>query len=61
MKIRNLYLNNYRNYERLDISLSPGLNIFIGNNAQGKSNILEAIFVLALTKSYINVFYTLSS
>lgn len=55
MKIKNLQLKNYRNYESLDIQLNPGLNIFIGNNAQGKSNILESIFVLALTKSYINV------
>ena len=55
MKIRNLQLKNYRNYKNLDIELSPGLNIFIGNNAQGKSNILESIFVLALTKSYINI------
>ena len=55
MKIERLQLKNYRNYKSLDIKLSPGLNIFIGNNAQGKSNILESIFVLALTKSYINV------
>ena len=55
MKIGRLQLKNYRNYKRLDIELSPSLNIFIGNNAQGKSNILESIFVLALTKSYINV------
>ena len=55
MKIERLQLKNYRNYKKLDISLNPGLNIFIGNNAQGKSNILESIFVLALTKSYINV------
>jgi len=55
MKIERLQLKNYRNYKNLDIVLSPGLNIFIGNNAQGKSNILESIFVLALTKSYINV------
>ena len=55
MKIRSLHLKNYRNYKKLDIDLNPGLNIFIGNNAQGKSNILESIFVLALTKSYINV------
>ena len=48
-------MKNYRNYKSLDIELSPGLNIFIGKNAQGKSNILESIFVLALTKSYINV------
>ena len=55
MKIKRLQLKNYRNYESLDIELSSSLNIFIGNNAQGKSNILESIFVLALTKSYINV------
>ena len=55
MKINQLKLKNYRNYSNLDIELSPSLNIFIGNNAQGKSNILESIFVLALTKSYINV------
>ena len=55
MKISHLSLNNYRNYGNLDIDLSPNLNIFIGNNAQGKSNILESIFVLALTKSYMNV------
>ncbi len=55
MKIGRLQLKNYRNYEKLDITLNSGLNIFIGNNAQGKSNILESIFVLALTKSYINV------
>ena len=55
MKIGHLYLKNYRNYKNLDIELGPGLNIFIGNNAQGKSNILESIFVLALTKSYMNI------
>ena len=55
MKIKKLNLRNYRNYQQLNIELSPGLNIFIGNNAQGKSNILESIFVLALTKSYMNV------
>ena len=55
MKILKLSLKNYRNYSNLNIELSPNLNIFIGNNAQGKSNILESIFVLALTKSYMNV------
>lgn len=55
MKIKNLRLKNYRNYDSLDISLDSGLNIFIGKNAQGKSNILESIFVLSLTKSYMNV------
>lgn len=55
MKIKKLKLKNYRNYNNLNIELSEELNIFIGNNAQGKSNILESIVVLALTKSYLNV------
>lgn len=55
MKIKNLKLKNFRNYEELNINLSDKLNIFIGDNAQGKSNILESIVVLALTKSYMNV------
>lgn len=55
MIIKKLKLKNYRNYDDLSIELSENLNIFIGNNAQGKSNILESIVVLALTKSYMNV------
>ena len=55
MIIRRLILKNYRNYDFLDIDLSPGVNIFVGDNAQGKSNVLESIFVLALTKSYMNI------
>ena len=55
MKIKNLKLKNFRNYENLDIKFDKSLNIFIGDNAQGKSNILESIVVLALTKSYLNV------
>lgn len=55
MKIKKLKLKNFRNYEELNIELDDNLNIFIGDNAQGKSNILESIVVLALTKSYMNV------
>ena len=55
MQIKNIKLDNFRNYKQLNITLASGLNIFIGNNAQGKSNILESIFVLALTKSYMNI------
>ncbi len=55
MVIKSLKLKNFRNYTDLDIKLSNKLNIFIGDNAQGKSNILESIVVLALTKSYLNV------
>ena len=55
MIVKNLKLKNFRNYSELDVNLSDKLNIFIGNNAQGKSNLLESIVVLALTKSYLNV------
>ncbi len=55
MIIESLKLKNYRNYKDLDIELGKGLNIFIGDNAQGKTNILESIYTLALTKSYLNV------
>ena len=55
MIIKSLKLKNYRNYSDAEIQLSDKLNIFIGDNAQGKSNILESIVVLALTKSYMNV------
>ena len=52
MKINKLSLTNFRNYKKEQISLSPGANIFIGNNAAGKTNILEAIYTLALARSY---------
>lgn len=55
MKIKTLKLKNFRNYPELNISLNSKLNIFIGDNAQGKTNILESITVLALTKSSFNV------
>ena len=52
MKLTKLNLLNFRNYDKLYISLNDNMNIFIGNNAQGKTNILESINLLALTKSY---------
>ena len=52
MILQQLKLQNFRNYEKLDIVLSKNLNIFYGMNAQGKTNILEAIYLLALTKSH---------
>lgn len=52
MNIYKLNLVNFRNYSKLNISLNKNMNIFIGNNAQGKTNILEAIMFLALTKSH---------
>ena len=52
MIIKKILLHNFRNYSRLNIDLGPKMNIFIGENAQGKTNILESICVLALTKTY---------
>lgn len=52
MVVRTLELKNYRNYEDLSMELSPGTNILYGDNAQGKTNILEAIYLCATTKSH---------
>lgn len=54
MKINKLILKNFRNYKHLDIEFSNNINIFYGNNGQGKTNILEAIYILATTKSHKN-------
>ncbi len=51
MWINNVYLKNFRNYPELDITLTSGANLFIGKNAQGKSNFLESIELLSLGKS----------
>lgn len=52
MNLTKINLVNFRNYSKINISLGPKINIFIGDNAQGKTNILESIVVLALTKSH---------
>ena len=52
MIIKSLELQDYRNYETLEISFDRGTNILYGDNAQGKTNILEAIFLSATTKSH---------
>ena len=49
--LRQLALTNFRNYARLGLNLSPGVTVFHGENAQGKSNLLEAIHVLATSRS----------
>ena len=51
MWIRRLALTNFRNYQRQELSLLQGLSLVLGDNAQGKSNLLEAIFLLATTRS----------
>lgn len=52
MIIKSLELMNFRNYEFLELKFSKGTNILYGNNAQGKTNILEAIYLSATTKSH---------
>ena len=52
MYIQKLRLDNYRNYETLETVFSPHVNIFTGANAQGKTNLLEAIYYLATGKAY---------
>ena len=52
MKVRSIKLKNYRNYNGLDLDLSDNINIFIGRNAQGKTNILEAIYYSSNGSSY---------
>ncbi len=51
MHVTNLNLFDFRNYERLDLPLDPGITLFYGPNAAGKTSILEALFYLATTKS----------
>ena len=50
--LKNLLLKNYRNYEQIEISFEPGLNVFIGENAQGKTNLLEALHFCAALRSF---------
>lgn len=52
MFINNILLENYRNYTSLDINLSNDVNIFYGNNGQGKTNLLEAVFFTVIGKSF---------
>ncbi|GMA50738.1 DNA replication and repair protein RecF [Alicyclobacillus contaminans] len=52
MHVQSLTLTNYRNYETLHIAFSPSVNVFVGENAQGKTNALEAIYFLAMGKSH---------
>ncbi len=52
MYIKKLSLTNFRNYNKQEIELSKGINIFYGDNAQGKTNIIEAIYLSSIGKSF---------
>ncbi len=55
MHLAHLRLRDFRNYARLDLDLTPGFHLFIGENAQGKTNILEAIYLMATLRSFRGV------
>ena len=52
MVIKSLKLKNFRNYDFLSIEFDHATNIFYGDNAQGKTNILEAVYLTGTTKSH---------
>ena len=52
MYIEQLELRNYRNYESIDVTFENKVNVILGENAQGKTNIMESIYVLAMAKSH---------
>ena len=52
MFLKKIELKNFRNYDNIELNFRKNINIFIGNNAQGKTNILESIYFLSITKSH---------
>ena len=52
MVIKKIYLENFRNYDNQEIILNDNINVFYGNNAQGKTNILEALYYSAIGRSF---------
>jgi DNA replication and repair protein RecF len=54
MYLKKLSLTNFKNYSQADLEFSPKINCFVGNNGVGKTNILDAIHYLSLTKSFFN-------
>ena len=52
MKISSLSLKNFRNYKSLSLSFDPNINSLCGSNAQGKTNLIEAIFFACIGKSF---------
>ena len=52
MYIHQLQLKNYRNYDELEVQFENKVNVILGENAQGKTNVMESIYVLAMAKSH---------
>ena len=49
MYIEEIKLKNFRNYNNQEIKLKNGINLFYGNNAQGKTNIIESVFLCSIS------------
>ena len=58
MYLKNISLINFKNYTQVELQFSPKINCFVGNNGVGKTNILDAIHYLSLTKSFFNAIDT---
>ena len=52
LNVENIRLINFRNYKNIEFKLNKNLNIFIGNNAQGKTNLIEAVYMCATGRSF---------
>jgi DNA replication and repair protein RecF len=52
MYLKNLALTGFRNYTKAEVSFHPSINVFLGENAQGKTNMMESIYVLAMARSH---------
>ncbi|MBQ4641422.1 MAG: DNA replication/repair protein RecF [Oscillospiraceae bacterium] len=52
MKLNNIRLRNFRNYENMSVDFDPGVNLIVGRNAQGKTNLLEAVSYLGSGRSF---------
>lgn len=52
MYLEDIVLQNFRNYESAELSFSPSINVLIGKNAQGKTNLIESIYFLAMSRSH---------
>ena len=55
MHLAHLRLRDFRNYARLDADFAPGFHLLLGDNAQGKTNILEAVYLMATLRSFRGV------
>ena len=52
MNLNSIRLENFRNYQNLSLDFDPGVNLIVGDNAQGKTNLLEAVSFLGSGKSF---------